>query len=180
MNDEKPQLKSAEDGSLDNNEPSSLSKAEKLERLEELEEILDAIPEPEQKEKAQSIWREFTKIIERPSQLDPENTKIITESIDKDNERKFQYLIQKQKDETTLEQGELEFRKEKHRDGFSLVKPVVYFVLLVVAACLFTGVWLCYIGKETLGASLITGSLTAVLSFAAGFGASNLLKDEKK
>jgi len=64
--------------------------------------------------------------------------------------------------------------------GFrSLVKPIVFFVLFVVAICIITGIWLCVNGKETLGASLITGSLTAVLSYAAGFGTSNFFKDEK-
>ena len=162
MGSDDEQIESTKGDLLDNNESSSLSIAEKHAKLEKIEEILDAIPVPEQKEEARSILREFTKIVERPSQLDPVTAQIITESLDKDNERKFQYLTQKQKDGTELEKEEISFRREKHRDSFSLVKPIVFFVLFVVAICIITGIWLCVNGKETLGASLITGSLTAV------------------
>ena len=178
MNDENKLQDSNVEDSLDNNESSALSKSNHA-KLEKIEEIIDAIPVLEQKEEARSILREFTKIIERPSQLDAETAKVITSSIDKDNERKFQFLTQKQKDDTELEKEELDFRREKHRNGFALIKPIVFFVLGLVAICIGVGIWLCFIGKETLGASLITGSLTAVLSFAAGFGTSNVFKDEK-
>jgi F0F1-type ATP synthase assembly protein I len=180
MNNDDNKLESDEEDSLDNNESSSLSKAEKHAQLEKIEEIIDAIPVEEKKVEARSILREFTKIIERPSQLDPATVHIITESLDKDNERKFQYLTQKQKDETEIEKQEIDFRREKHRDGFSLVKPIVFFVLILVAICILTGIWLCVNGQPTLGASLITGSLSAVLSFAAGFGTSTFFKNEKK
>ena len=179
MSDEDKHSEHNEEESLDN-DSSSLSKASKHAQLEKIEEILDAIPVPEQKEEARSILREFTKIVERPSQVDPITAQIITESLDKDNERKFQYLTQKQKDETELEKEEISFRREKHRDGFSLVRPIVYFVLGLVAICIIVGIWLCLNGQPTLGASLITGSLSSVLSFAAGFGATTFFKDDKK
>lgn len=182
MSDEDRQLEDNEEDSPDNGESSSLSQsqASKNAQLEKIEEILDAIPVEEKKEEARSILREFTKIIERPSQIDPLTARIITTSVDKDNERKFQYLTQKQKDETELEKEEINFRREKHRNGFSLVKPIVFFVLILVAICIIAGIWLCVNGQPTLGASLITGSLSSVLSFAAGFGATTFFKDDKK
>ena len=160
-------------------ESSSLSK--KQDKLEKIEEIIDAIPEPERKEEAQVILREIKeRYIERLPQDDPEILKILSESADKEGERKFRYLSQKQKDETDQERAELEFRKIKHANNFSLIKPVVYAVLALLVVCVGVGVWLCANGKETLGASLITGSISSVLSFAAGFGISGKFKDEKK
>lgn len=168
-----------EEDSQDTDESSSSIMAQKQAKLEKFEEIIEAIPVLEQKEEARLILRELTRVIERPSQLNPETARIITESVDKDNQRKFEYLSQKQKDSTEIEKEELDFRRQKYSDSFSLVKPIVIFVLGIVAVCIFTGIWLSVNGQPTLGASLITGSLSAVLSYAAGFGTSKAFKDDK-
>ena len=181
MQDDNKIVKKEADSSSNEESASFLNDVKNLEKMEE---FIDAIPAEQQKEEARSILREisrdFTQIIERPSQTDPETVKIISDNLDKDNERRFQFLTQKERNNAELEQSELEFRKEKHANSFSLIRPIVVFVLLIVTACLVVGIWLCVIGKETLGASLITGSLSGVLSFAAGFGMSGQFKEEKK
>ena len=135
MQDDNKIVKKEADSSSNEESASFLNDVKNLEKMEE---FIDAIPAEQQKEEARSILREisrdFTQIIERPSQTDPETVKIISDNLDKDNERRFQFLTQKERNNAELEQSELEFRKEKHANSFSLIRPIVVFVLLIVTS----------------------------------------------
>jgi hypothetical protein len=145
---------------------------------QELETIIRDLPAP-QKEKARETIRElFMGVIERSSgpKLDPETVKVIAASVDKDNERKFQYLSQKQKDQAEQDKLEHTFTVQRHNDRMGLLRPIIYIVIVAVVACMGMGIYFSAEGHEVLGASLLTGAITGVFAFLAGLGTSDIVK----
>lgn len=119
-------------------------------------------------------------------QITPEVARILIESQDKDNKHKFEFLTQKQKDEAEAEKRADDLREKrhdfnctKHNDRFSLIKPVIWIVLLLVVGLTIAGVWLLAIGKEAIGSALLSGLWGAVFGYLAGFGTSNFFKDDE-
>ena len=166
-----------EDSSV-NEESSALNN---IPQAEAIEEIIEAIPTPEKREQARHLIEEtFVGLIERSSsnQINPDVAKILADSADRDNDNKFKFLTQKQQDAATAQQRKDELTAQKHKDRVSIIKPVIVFVMVMVILCLSVGIYLSVTGKETLGASLITGVLTAVLSYLAGVGTSDFFKDK--
>jgi uncharacterized membrane protein len=184
MNDVQDEnLESQNEGSSEKSEESSsLIKTEEVES--KIEEIIDAIPE-EKREQARHIFREFREtfvgLIDRSpsSKLSPEIATILANSADKDNEFRFKYLTQKQTNEADQIEREHTFRCKKHEDRVSIVKPIVWALLLLVIGCTIAGIWLCVKGYETIGAAILSGAWCAVFGYMAGFGTSNFFKDEK-
>ena len=178
MTDDQTNSQQSEDSS-ENEESSALS----IPQAEAIEEIIESMPTPEKRERARHIIEEtFVGLIERssPNQINPEVAKILADSADRDNDNKFKFLTQKQQDAADAKKRSDEFKITKNRDVFSLIKPVVFAVVFVLLIAMGVGVYLCLNGKETLGASLITGAVTSGLSFVAGLGTANILKDKEK
>ena len=177
--DDNEELDGFAEGSSNMEEPSSLVVRPEVEA--KLEQIIEAVP-ADKKESVRHTFQEFFALIERSSSphLSPEVARIMVESADRDNENKFKFLTQKQQDDAELEKEELGFRKQKHKDRFSLVKPIIYFVLAFVAILTGLGIYLCVIGKEVLGASLLTGIFSAIFGYLAGVGTSDFFKDETR
>ncbi len=179
MNDSKDEKSEPQyEGSSKSEESSAVLNPEVDSKLEE---IIEELPAEKRELVRHTIQEMFVGFMERSSapQITSEVARILAESADKDNEHKFQFLIQKQKDEAALEAREFEFKREKHTDRFKIVRPIVFYVLAIVALFSIGGVWLCVIGKEVLGASLITGVFAAVFGYLAGIGTSDFFKEDK-
>lgn len=161
--------------SSDENSDSS----DEQDKLEMFEEFIEAIPEPQRQEARSLIQKEFHSHIERSgiSTINPEVAKILVESQDKDNEHKFQFLTQKQKDDADEALRRDTFKEKKHDNHFSLIKPIIFVVLFVVVGSTAIGLYFCYVGKEALGAALLAGIWGAVFGYLAGFGTSNFFKN---
>lgn len=178
-------MSNANNDSLEPNQDSSAneesSALSNIPQAEAIEEIIEAIPTPEKREQARHIFEEtFVGLIERSAsnQINPEVARILADSADRDNDNKFKFLSQKQQDTAAAQQRKDELTAQKHKDRVSLIRPIIIFVFVMVILCLSVGIYLSVTGKETLGASLITGVLTAVLSYLAGVGTSDFFKDK--
>jgi hypothetical protein len=186
MSDNKDEnLESQKEDSSTFEESSSILKPEVDSKLAE---IMEELPAEKRELVRHTIQEMFVGIMERSSspQITPEVAKIITESQDKDNEHKFQFLTQKQRDEAEAEKRaddlrtkQHDFNCTKHSNRFSLMKPIIWAVLALVVGLTIAGVWLLVIGKEAIGSALLSGLWGAVFGYLAGFGTSNFFKDDK-
>jgi hypothetical protein len=142
-----------------------------------LERIIEAVPEPKRAE-FREIIREFMGIIHHsksasPFDINPEVAQIMIDAQVKDNQNKFEFAKQRQKDNHEL-------RMTEHRDRYSVVRPLIFIVTAISAAILFLGIWLSYVGHNNLGGCLITGVITGVLGYLAGAGTSEWFKASSK
>ncbi|MEK6335082.1 MAG: hypothetical protein AABM67_09045 [Acidobacteriota bacterium] len=148
---------------------------------EKLEKMIEAVPEPQQ-HVFREIVREFMGVFHSktmsPFDINPEVVKILAESQTKDNDNKFEFAKQRQKDVATENQRDYDLKKLKYTNKMQLLRPICLVVVAVYTICLFIGIYLAVIGKETLGASIITGVIASVLSLLAGLGLAPITKDE--
>jgi hypothetical protein len=168
--------------------PSSPSDSVSASSLPQSEQKLDAVlakvPEPQReliKHTIHEVFRDsFTAIIQGASgpRIESETAKIITESLDKDNANKFQYLTQKQKDEADDSKRRHEFAILRHTDRKKMIWPCLMTVLIVAVGCIVAGIWLAATGHEMLGSNLLTGIITALLAFLGGLGTARFFEEE--
>ena len=64
----------------------------------------------------------------------------------------------------------------RHKSRMSLAKPAMYAAMVVVIGTTTAGIWLAAAGRETLGASILSGVLSAVLAYLGGLGTGNFFK----
>lgn len=162
--------------------PSGDSPASSLAPVAPVEQKLEAfvkdLPESKQEEFKHTIHEFFAMFMERSSgpRIDPETAKILAASADKDNDLRFQYLSQKQKD--VADQKEREHKLEERRLT-SLVKfmwPILIAVIIVAVGGIGTGIYLAATGHEMLGSNILTAILTALFAFIGGMGAPRIFK----
>jgi hypothetical protein len=159
-------------------EPTDLIKHPEVDST--IEEIIDAVPE-EKKEPIRHLIREtLVGLVERSSgpQISPEVAKILAASADKESDHKFEFLIEKQRNEEAKDVRNHDFRIRQHDDRVKILRPAFYFALFILASCTAVGILLCYVGNDVLGASLITAVWAGALGFLAGFGTSDFFKDK--
>ena len=144
-----------------------------------LEEIIEGIPSPEDRH---YLEKTFIGLIERSggAPLQADVATVIAETINRDNDHKFEYLCKKLDQEENESVRGHELRIQQQKDQFSIIKPAFFFSLFILAACTAGGVWLCYEGKEVLGAALITAVWAGALGFLAGMGSSDFFKTKTK
>ena len=68
---------------------------------------------------------------------------------------------------------------KQHCDRFSVMRPVTFVVTIVLAACLFIGIFLAVYGHETLGSCILTAVITSILAYLGGLGTADLIKGGK-
>ncbi len=141
---------------------------------EKLERFVDAIPEPQRNE-FREVIREFLGVVHSkstsPFDISPEVAQILSDAQIKDNDNKFKFATQKQTNSH-------EFKMVQHRDRFKILRPIVFTIATVLTVCLFLGIYLAINGHETLGSCILTGVITAILSYLAGLGTADLVKGE--
>lgn len=142
-----------------------------------LEEIIEGIPSPEDRH---YLEKTFVGMIERSgaATLTADVATILADSLNKDNDHKFEFLCKKLEQEEQESIREHDLRTQQHKDRFSIVQPAFFFSLFILAACTGVGIWLCYIGKEVLGAALITAVWAGALGFLAGMGSADFFKNK--
>jgi hypothetical protein len=141
MSDEANRDKPEEGSQSKEGEPSSLSPQEQRDEAK-LERIIERLP-PEQ---IQPMLRElFVGFIERGAsqKVDPEALKIAAASVDKDNENKFAFLMQKEANKAEQNKNEHELKIKGHdlevRRYESLVKmlwPIIISGIILVIGCI--------------------------------------------
>jgi hypothetical protein len=168
-----------EDSPSTEGESSALSASDA--RVEaQLEKIIDAVPAPQREEVRHTI-QEFMGYVERSSpRIDPEVARILADSNDKDNENKFRYLTRKQELEAEESQREHELSLKRHESTVSMLWPVLLAVIFLVLGCIAAGIYLAATGKETLGFSILSATITAVFAYLGGLGTPYLFKDKTK
>jgi hypothetical protein len=145
-----------------------------------IEEILKDIPEP-QRERIRHTFREISLTAFQGAvspRIDAETARIITESLDKDNEHKFQYLTQKQRDEAEVIKRQHDFEVLRHNDNRQMLWPTLICVLILVMGCITAGIYLTANGHEVLGSNLLTSIISGLLAYLAGLGTANFFKDK--
>ena len=146
----------------------------------ELEEVIKDLPEP-QRERIRHTIRETALTFFQGAvspRIDAETARVITESLDKDNERKFQYLTQKQKDEAEAIKRQHEFAVLRHHDNRRMFWPILICVLLMVMGCIIAGIYFTANGHEVLGSNLLTAVISGLLAYLAGLGTANFFKNK--
>ncbi|SRR6266508_2862543 len=175
MSDDKP---SSSDSNSAPAEPTSLTPTVP-EVVEKMAEVVSDLPEPKQRE-VKTTMQEFMAFVERGvgPRIDAETARILTASADKDNEFRFKYLTQKQKDTADKNEREHELERIKHRDRVKIFWPILITVLITVIGCLAVGIYLAANGRELLGTGLITGTSFAVAGYLSGVGTSGFFKSD--
>lgn len=102
--------------------------------------------------------------------------KYLADSADKDNDLKFRYLSQKQKD--AADQKERDQRLEERRLHYIVrfIWPILIAVLILTLGGIATAIYLAATGREMLGSNLLTGFVTAILAFIGGMGCPRIFK----
>ncbi len=147
---------------------------------QKLEGILKDLPPTKQQQIKQTVHEEFMAVVQGGinPKIDPEVARILTDSLDKDNENKFRYLTQKQSDEAARDERAQGFEKLKFETRVKFLWPIVTSILLITIAGLVEGVYLATHGHETLGVNILTAIITAVFAYLAGLGTANFFKDD--
>lgn len=149
----------------------------KLEADGKLEEIIEGIPSPEDR---LYLEKTFIGLIERSggAPLQADVATVIAETINRDNDHKFEYLCKKLDKDSERDVRAYNFEVQQHKDRVKLITPAFWFVLIALAVTTIGGVILCVYDRETLGASLITGGWAAVFGFLAGMNTSEFFKQK--
>ena len=147
---------------------------------EDIEKALGQLSSEPHGEKFTQVVREIMMTVvahtSGQSKIDPATAKILVDSIDRDNQNKFEFLTQKQRDTAAASLREHELEVVRHKDRMTLAKPVIYVALLVILGTTASGIWLAANGHETLGASILAGVFSAVLGYLGGLGTANFFK----
>ncbi|HEX8746731.1 MAG TPA: hypothetical protein VF717_05985 [Pyrinomonadaceae bacterium] len=146
---------------------------------DKLEAVIRDLPEPKQEQLRTTLRETFMAFVERSAgpRIDAETARILASSADKDNENRFKYLSQKQKDAADASLREHELEKIKHQDRVKIFWPILITVLVATVGCLAVGIYLAATGREMLGTGLITGTAFAVAGYLAGVGTSDFFKE---
>ncbi len=149
---------------------------------ENLDKALDQIASGPQREGITKVIREFMMTVVASTsgqpKIDPATVRILSDSIDRDNDNKFQYLMQKQRDSAAVDQREHELDIVKHSDRMKLARPITYAAVLTVIGTIVAGIWLAAIGHETLGASILSSVISAALAYLGGLGTAHFFKEK--
>ena len=164
----------------DNRQPSP-PPGDELER--QLEPVIKDLPPEKQQAIRHTFEQQFmAAFVERSTgpRIDAETARIIASTIEKDNENKFQYLTQKEKDAAEASRQEQSYRELLHKDRVKLLWPIVLTVLLVVVGCVAVGIYLAANGHEILGASILTGIFAAIFGYLGGLGTAHFFQDKPR
>ena len=138
-----------------------------------VESAIKDLPEPKQQEIVHSVQEAMIAVINRGGQppIDAETAKILSATIEKDNENKFKFLTQKQADSAAESQRTYQLKLAQHKD---LMRPCVWAVVLITIAGTIAGFAFIAQGKEAIGSSILTGIFGALLGFLGGLGAAKV------
>lgn len=147
---------------------------------QKLEAALKDLPETKQEQLRETFHEFFMAIIQRGAapNLDAETARIITESVDKEHEFRYKFRTQQLQESAEESKRDDAFRTLKYTNKIKIVRPVCFVVVAVYTLCLFIGIYLATVGRETLGGSIITGVIASVLSLIAGLGLAPIIKDD--
>ena len=153
-----------------------------VEEFKKVEKVIEdlPLPQPKKAEIRHTFQEMFMTFVERSGgpRIDPETAKILAETVDKDNEHKFQFLMQKQKDEAAQTEREHKLEVNRHEDRVKFLWLILIPSLLLIILGLFAGVYLCANNHEVLGASILTAIITGIFAFLAGLGTVNFFKSK--
>lgn len=184
MSNEADRDKPEEGSQSKEGEPSSLSPQEQQDEAK-LERIIERLP-PEQ---AQHTLREVIfGIIERGAnpKVDPELFKVAAASVDRDNQNKFEFLTQKEankaeqaKRDHVLKEKEHDLKIERYKSQVKMLWPILFTIIVLVIGCLSAGIYFAATGRETLGFSILSATISAFFSFFGGLGMAKFFKKDE-
>lgn len=176
MSDEKPSdTKPAKEDNTASTRASSLQVDERA-----LEKLIDSVPPAKREEFQHTFQQILMAFVERSSgpNINPETAKILAASADKESDHRFEFLVQKQKDEADESKRGYEFEVMRHKDRVKIFWPILITVLVVTVGCLAVGIYLAATGHNQLGTGIITGTSFAVAGYLAGVGTSGFFREE--
>lgn len=141
-----------------------------------LEPVIKDLPEPTQREIVRVVEQQFMAVVRSGMagpQIDPETAKILADTLQKDNENKFQYLIRKQADAAAQQERADGLASAQHKD---LARPIVWAAVSVTVLTVLAGLYFIAIGKDAIGGGLISGIFGALLGFLGGLGTAGHLQ----
>jgi hypothetical protein len=149
-----------------------------------LERIIEKLP-PDQ---VQHTIRELIfGIIERgaSTKADPDALKIAAASVDKDNEFKFRFLTQKETNKADQDKRTHELKEKDHalkvkryEAQHRMLWPILISVIVLVLGCISAGIYLAATGRETLGFSILSATISSVFAFFGGWGMAHFFKND--
>jgi hypothetical protein len=146
-----------------------------------LEPVIKDLPPPKQQE-IKEIVREIQRnstlayIEHGAPRIDPETARILTESVNRDNDHKFDYLTQKQRNEADAELRRDTLEAQRHTDRVKLLWPILGTSLVICLSAFGFGLYFCATGHETIGSSILTGLFSGVFGYLGGLGTAQFFK----
>ncbi len=153
-------------------EPKDADRGQAIERLVEK---LETLPQPT-REVVEKLFVGLFRESGFSPKLDPEVVRILSASIDKDNENKFQYLTQKQHDATDIKRREQDQEAVRHGHRIKLLWPILTAAIVGGLGMTGTGVWFIATGKEAIGGGIIASVLSAAFAYLGGLGTARFFK----
>ena len=145
--------------------------------------VLDDLPAPKQQEIIHKVEETFTAMfaasVQGGPRLDPETVKIISATVEKDNDNKFKYLTQKQANDAVKQQRDHEFAVVCHRDNVRLFAPVLISAIAVFVGCVSAGIYFIAMGREAVGSGILSGVFGAAFGYLGGLGTANFFKPSR-
>ncbi len=160
-------------------ENSMTENKESQELPEELEELLgEIVDEPETKEQFRLVLQKLSvKMVQGNEPPDPETLKILTSTVESENQRRFEFLMAQEKNEAAAKlrednrkAKELEIKEKTYDNSFSITRPAIYLIFTLVGSLVIFSAYLIIVGEKEVGITLLTGIITGVLGFLAGRG----------
>jgi hypothetical protein len=164
----------SQDPPPDDQSTKALTKTEKAEETSEevVEALLEHVPQNLIRETLIGIIREGAS-----PRLDPETLKIAAQTAQQEQDNKLTFLMRKLEVEDAqnerqhkLEVDEHSLKVEQSRSVRKMCWPILIAALGLVVGGIISGIYLAANGKETLGYSILSATVTAVFAYIGGLG----------
>jgi hypothetical protein len=109
--------------------------------------------------------------------IDPESFKIAAATVEKDNDNRLTYLMRKLELEDEKHKRDHTLETARQNSTVKMLWPILLAVIILVIGCVTSGIYLAATGKETLGFSILSGTVAALFSYLGGLGTPRFWKD---
>ena len=146
---------------------------------EAVEALLEHVPQNLIRETLIGIIREGAS-----PRIDPETYKIAAETAQQEQDHRLTFLMRKLEVEDTQNDRQHKLEVEKHnlaveqsRSVRKMCWPILFAAMFLVVGAISAGIYLAASGKETLGFSILSATVTALFAYIGGLGTPRFWKN---
>lgn len=88
------------------------------------------------------------------------------------------YMMRRLEVDDGQRQREHDLELNYHKSTIKILWPIVSTAILLVLGCITAGIWLAARGKETLGFSILSGTVAALFGYLGGLGTPRFWKHD--